>query len=178
MCLSTIKCRERGISYQIKFYSMCTAAECAMRKKSYIKGMRERMKEREESFYHLLSRSFAHISGHYGTEKRNKENGNLRNCTIKKMNGWNEDMIYGQFIHTFLCMLCLMSLYYSAIISFPSDLCRLKSHGDQFIVSYQKFNVGEVPLDIRYGNCLSFLSFPLSSLSHTYTRTHDSNKQA
>jgi hypothetical protein len=35
-------------------------------KKSYIKGMRER---EAVSFYHLLSRSIAHISEHYGTEK-------------------------------------------------------------------------------------------------------------
>jgi hypothetical protein len=107
----------RGISYQIKF--SLHAAQCSnvqLWKKSYVKGKQRRERSSEflssvVSFYRTYFKALWHRKKNEPREM--KENGNLRNCTIKKMNGWNEDMIYVEFIHTFRCMLCLMSLYYS-----------------------------------------------------------------
>lgn len=103
---------------KLNFHSMCSTAECAIVEKKVIhqrRGMREESSEFLSSVVSFYRTYFKALWNR--KKKRKKENGNLRNCTIKKMNGWNEDMIYGEFIHTFLCMLCLMSLYYSAVIS-------------------------------------------------------------
>ena len=153
---------------------------CNCWKKSYIKEGDERGEQRVFIICCLvLSHIFQGIME--PKKKRKKENGNLRNCTIKKMNGWNEDMIYGEFIHTFLCMLCLMSLYYSAVISssalfFLIGFMSLKVIWWPIYCVLSEIQFGEVPLDIRYGNTMLVSHFYPSILKQ-HTRT-DSNKQA
>lgn len=120
---------------------------CAMLKKSHTSKRRQRSSEFLSS---AISLSPAHLR-HYGPEKTwNKENGNSQTA-IKKMNGMRT---WFMPVCTHLYMLCLMSLYYGIFISFRCcsavtssyflfsfslDLWLLKSHVDQFIVSYQKF---------------------------------------
>lgn len=107
----------REISYQIKFSTLMHILQnvaIVEEGKSHT-SKKKGMSERSEVFIICclcLSYIFQSIMApRKKKEQRSKENGNLRKCTIKKMNGWNEDMIYGEFIHTFLCMLCLMSRF-------------------------------------------------------------------
>ena len=165
-CVSfAIKCRVRRISYQIKFPLHVHTAECAIVEKSHTskKGMREESSEFLSSVVSFYRTYFKAL-----WNRKKKKEGKWKPTKLHNKKDewleWGHDL-WQVYTHIFVYVVSNVAIlqrsnFFFCFIFSSSDLCRLKSYGDQFIVSYQKFNLGRFLSILDTGILRLFLIYP------------------